>query len=381
MTTEEIAARLDAKKSGTGWMAKCPAHEDSNASLSINEGDDGKTLLNCHAGCSFTEIVAKAGLKAADCFLDKPRRTTTTKRNIVATYPYTDANGTLLFESVRYEPKDFSQRQPDGNGHYIWSLKAGEFVQGRGGDWCKVNKHTPANAPRRQFAGVQTVLFRLPEILLGVKNELPIVIVEGEKDALTLVANGFEATCNPLGAGKWRDKFSETLASANCVIIPDNDRSGLKHAAEVAASLHGKAASIRVVTLPEVLDGQRVKDASDYFNAGATAADFQAICSEALEWEPDTGVALDSGCLTETQPIAVLTACLRGAIVEALTSRDEHWKQRQSIATHVVDALAKLGRFYFHAEQRDFKSALYFNAQSKQLEALISVLLELTCPF
>jgi AAA domain len=69
---EDIVQRLHAKKSGAGWMAKCPAHKDRNPSLSINEGSDGRVLLNCHAGCSLESILAAISLTKADLFSGKP---------------------------------------------------------------------------------------------------------------------------------------------------------------------------------------------------------------------------------------------------------------------------------------------------------------------
>jgi hypothetical protein len=47
----DVAQRLNAKRNGKGYMAKCPAHADRRASLSISEGRDGRVLLHCHAGC------------------------------------------------------------------------------------------------------------------------------------------------------------------------------------------------------------------------------------------------------------------------------------------------------------------------------------------
>lgn len=59
MTAAELAARLGARRSGSGWLARCPAHDDRTPSLSITEASDGRVLLKCHAGCSFDSI-AKA---------------------------------------------------------------------------------------------------------------------------------------------------------------------------------------------------------------------------------------------------------------------------------------------------------------------------------
>jgi hypothetical protein len=70
---ETLIARLDrVRKSGRGWTAKCPAHEDRTASLSITAGDDGRVLLHCFAGCCTADVVAAAGLQIADLFVRKP---------------------------------------------------------------------------------------------------------------------------------------------------------------------------------------------------------------------------------------------------------------------------------------------------------------------
>jgi len=63
MTLDDVVSRLTkVRKSGRGWMAQCPAHEDRNPSLSIHEGDDGTVLLHCFAGCTFQEIVRSMNL-------------------------------------------------------------------------------------------------------------------------------------------------------------------------------------------------------------------------------------------------------------------------------------------------------------------------------
>ncbi|MET3560777.1 hypothetical protein ABID39_001488 [Bartonella japonica] len=38
-------------------LAHCPAHDDRLPSLSISNGNDGRLLLYCYAGCSFREII------------------------------------------------------------------------------------------------------------------------------------------------------------------------------------------------------------------------------------------------------------------------------------------------------------------------------------
>src|SRR6267142_4232058 len=55
-------------QNGQGWMARCPTHEDGTNSLKIDEGDDGRALLKCHAGCSQEAVVEALGLTMADLF-------------------------------------------------------------------------------------------------------------------------------------------------------------------------------------------------------------------------------------------------------------------------------------------------------------------------
>jgi hypothetical protein len=65
-----VSSRLEHvhPKSGGGFTAKCPAHEDDHDSLSIDEGDDERALLKCFAGCDFQAIVKGLGLTESDLF-------------------------------------------------------------------------------------------------------------------------------------------------------------------------------------------------------------------------------------------------------------------------------------------------------------------------
>ena len=70
---ERVRAALEAhdcqpKASGKGFVAQCPGHEDNRASLSLTEGDDGKVLLKCHAGCAVPAIVAEAASDVRDAW-------------------------------------------------------------------------------------------------------------------------------------------------------------------------------------------------------------------------------------------------------------------------------------------------------------------------
>jgi len=136
------------------------------------------------------------------------------------------------------------------------------------------------------------VPYRLPELLQAVKQGETIFIPEGEKDVDNLARLGLAATTSPMGAGKWRDYYSEHLRGANVVILPDNDEPGRKHAQHVAQSLHGKAASVKVLELP----GLPAKgDVSDWLATGGTKEELLRLAAEAPEWEPEQEKEKNSG--------------------------------------------------------------------------------------
>jgi putative DNA primase/helicase len=71
-TAETIAKTLGGRKAGGGWMARCPAHDDREPSLSIRDADDGKVLMRCHAGCEQERVVA--ALRSRGLWEDKSHR-------------------------------------------------------------------------------------------------------------------------------------------------------------------------------------------------------------------------------------------------------------------------------------------------------------------
>ena len=110
---KELISRLkQAKESVPGKAtALCPAHNDKNPSLSIKLTDQ-KILLNCHAGCSFTAIVSalNMNINQFNTKNSKPKK----RRQEVCRYDYRSEGGKLLYQVVRYNPKDFRPCLADG---------------------------------------------------------------------------------------------------------------------------------------------------------------------------------------------------------------------------------------------------------------------------
>ena len=270
IAVEQFLARLESvRRSGDGWMARCPAHEDQTPSLAIGMGKEGQILLCCHAGCKTPAVLAPLGLTVADLRPDESAAGEKRKRAIAATYDYVDECDATLFEAVRYEPKAFRQRRPDGAGGYIWNLK-----------------------------GVRRVLYRLPRVLEAVRAGACVYTVEGEKDVETLERLGLAATCSPGGAGKWRDEYSEQLAGATLVaIVPDNDEPGRDHARRVAESLGRHGVPHVTIRLPGLAEKG---DVSDWVATGHTAADLQALVDGEAEADGGEGKAEEAEAATSS---------------------------------------------------------------------------------
>ena len=64
-----ILPRLErVKATASGWMARCPAHEDRTASLSVGVGKQGQALVHCFAGCHPVDVLAAIGLELRDLY-------------------------------------------------------------------------------------------------------------------------------------------------------------------------------------------------------------------------------------------------------------------------------------------------------------------------
>jgi hypothetical protein len=251
--------------SGRGAEQKthCPFHDDRTPSFSANFE---KGTWCCHAGCG------SGGILDFEERFSKCDRETATKtvasivgekvfgggsEQPVAVYQYHDAQGKLAFEKLRFEPKRFLQRKPNGKGY---DYKLGD---------------------------IRKPLYRLPEVL----ESRYIIICEGEKDCDNVLAalkgKGVAATTNFDGAGKWRDEDSIYLAGKQVVIVVDNDEIGRKHGNRVAASVYPYAVGVRIVTLPGLDDHG---DASDYLAAGHSGEELLQEMKTAPQWYPSKEV-------------------------------------------------------------------------------------------
>jgi RecA-family ATPase len=354
------------KRSGKGWTASCPCgrHEngDQNASLSIREGADGKVLLNCFAGGSIEGIASGLGLDMQDLFLDKeqtvckPSKASRVKvtagfkeaaKSLVAEYDYTDANGKLLYQNVRYKlfdgSKTFQARQPGSNGT-PWLYK---------------------------LEGVQRVLYRLPEVLEAVALERTVYVVEGEKDVDRLRSFGLTATTSS-SASSWRPEFAEVLTGADVVIVQDLDKAGDAYRDAIGSSLEDKAKRCRVVWLPVEWRESHGLDVSDWLDSGGTAEQLQQLVDAAPLWRK--GMGSKKGPILQTITAAALQekqfAKIRWAVPdllpEGLTLLAGRPKQGKSWLAFAIGLGIALGGRVLGKVQVEAGSVLYLALEDRE---------------
>jgi hypothetical protein len=303
ITAAEIAHALKGKKSGAGWECHCPAHSDRNASFSVSEGEDGKTLVCCHAGCTqdaVIEVLQSRGLWHRD---DESR----------PNGQYVNGNGKHDWFAIPVPP---NVRLPDG-GHWpdgaafpdhelgspssvVWfHNEAGEVVVGEcrfditNADGKPDKEYRPLTYGRRNDGGRcewrwkgttrPYPLLDLPA-LTGDPTK-PIIITEGARKAeiaRELFPN-FVATAPLFGAHS--PKFSDwsPVLGRNVVIWPDNDMDGAKFAGDVTdLVLEAGAKAVSVVEIPA--SWPRKWDLRDPLPDGVTDDVLVEMLRAALPW-------------------------------------------------------------------------------------------------
>jgi hypothetical protein len=277
-----------AKPKGRGWVARCPAHNDRTPSLSIDQGDDGRALLHCHAGCTHDAIAAALGIERRELFADAresvapqpraPRLFATAKEGVEA------YRATLGQESARWIYRD-AAGQPVGI-VLRWNLAdGGKTIRPLwriGENW-------------RQTYPPQRSIYALDRLLNDRDNR--VYVTEGEKCAEMIAALGLLATTSAGGANGAERATWEPLAGREVVILPDADEAGTKYADAVRARLAAlnPPARVAVVALPGLEDGEDAVEFVGRVHSGSIETARQAIeelARNALASAPRKRIAL-----------------------------------------------------------------------------------------
>lgn len=282
LTVNEVISRIPGTHRRNGgrnsFQCCCPAHKDKEASLTVSEGDKGKPVLFCHAGCKTEDILNAIGLELSDLNEDKPAQTWKSRLEwymsekapngknrgygegvqITAVYDYKDAAGRYLYSKVRFE------------GGRIQKKEIRYYTIDYAADTAKATKKKEQPA----------VLYRLPEVMKAVREGWPVYIVEGEKDVETLRAlpDKHRIVTTAGSASDWRADFAQIFTGARVILLPDNDKAGTELADKVERDLKEYAHSVKRVTVSKLEHG----DVTDYLTKeGGTPELLEAMINNA----------------------------------------------------------------------------------------------------
>jgi putative DNA primase/helicase len=277
---EKVLDRLeDYKVRKDEYRARCPAHNgNSDDSLSIKEGDDGRALLTCHAHCEIEDILEPLDLSMTDLFVQGKGHSSpgAAKKAKKATGLGDEKHKILTTDEL-----------PDGT-YWEFTSPAGEvlYIQRHKREYYRKVGEDKWATYRGVLDDVAQVLYRLPELIDGVRAGKTVYHVEGPRDVETARKRlGVVATTSG-STSSWRPEFRAHYTGADVVVIPDNDAPGCKYADTVARDLLRVARSVKVVELPGLDEG---KDLTDWLDAGHTSEEFIALVEDSPAYGPEQG--------------------------------------------------------------------------------------------
>lgn len=260
------------RKAGTGWCCRCPAHDDRNPSLSIHAGDDGRALVNCHAGCTVDAVCGSIGLRPADLFAPDPRNGRTPRTRPIVTVTKTPrkpapkgGNGdgdAKTFPTARDAVAELERRNGPRSATWTYHDAGGEPVgfvvrwdTPSGKDVRPVSRKADGTGWVIRKVQGRHPLYRLPD-LLATPAGSRVWVCEGEKATDAARAVGLVTTTSAGGAERAKGSDWSPVAGRDVVILPDHDDAGERYAADVArlATAAG-AKSVRVVRLVQLWAG------------------------------------------------------------------------------------------------------------------------------
>ncbi len=268
MTREEQfndhVSRVKVKsRHGNKVQAFCPCHNDKHASLTMTMGRKC-TLIYDHAGCCKEDIVQAMGMQMRDLFYDTEPRSPNWRayvegreqRRIESVYNYVSINGAYAFTKIRCEGKKILYGRME-NDRFIYGL--------------------PRDTPRKSY---KAIYGSLQAINKAIAENRPIFIPEGEKDADTLIKQGYTAFAYG-GVNDWQSDFATLVQRADVYILADNDEAGKCVAETIQNDIKAVAKSSKIIVpMPDTPKA----DVSDYFAAGHSKQEFEQM----LEQEQST---------------------------------------------------------------------------------------------
>ena len=264
-------------------VLRCPFHTDDSPSFSLNLRT-GK--WKCHTPtckgwrgggrASFAELLGAGGVvdpgPLDDALVESHHRVLLRMQDRL---DYLREVRGLDEEAVR-------RRKLGHDGERYWIPVADES-----GAWVNIRKYLPEAKGKDKVVSYGAGYGRARLYpLAALVGSGPVLLCEGEMDALCAGARGYAAVTTTGGAGSWREEFTAALAGREVVVCYDADEAGRAGAETAARALLGRASSVRVARLP--LPGTKaMKDVTDFFvKAGKTREDLDAVLAAAAPYAP-----------------------------------------------------------------------------------------------
>lgn len=278
---DRVLGRLNGvKPQGLGqWLARCPAHDDAHASLSVAQGDKG-VVARCHAGCESGAIAEAVGIPLAEWFDPDPASLPAPKRQTPDPLPPENAvrawhDRLLAHEGMLRRLHELKRWTVDGvkAAQVGWDGQRLTFpVRDLTGNLVNVGRYLPGGSPK--MLGLrhrERGLFPAPEM----HRAGTLWLLEGEPDAVTCLSLGLAGVALP-GVNGWRKVWAARFTGRRVVVVLDCDDPGRKAALSVARDLSA-VTEVRVIDLePARSDGF---DLSDWVVAGGTREGLEALVS------------------------------------------------------------------------------------------------------
>lgn len=278
------------------WTAQCPCHDDMNASLDIlvkphKYSSERMTVLVfcpvCHA--SLTDVCDALGVECWRVLDDNERyrncKPAPPRRLIRSTH--ISAWHTALMESPEHLAYLTDRRgltvatmeehwlgfdHEDEGGRYtlpVWAF----------GGLVNVRRYDPNDPGERKMLNTFG-LGKPARLYPSLPTSGPVVVCEGEWDALVLRQHGFPAVTSTHGAATFLPEWVPLFAGRHVAFLFDCDDAGRKCSAEHAAKVATVARSVRVVDLDPARDDKW--DVSDWFSEGRSPDDLRVLINRTL---------------------------------------------------------------------------------------------------
>ncbi len=308
------------------YQAKCRFHEDSNPSMTFDIKGGGYHCFSCGAKGNVIDFAERVGAKLpAGSTASKPQQTAPTAAAKQSAEPIPEKvaeayHAALISDQTRLDWLITGKR-----GLTLTTIKQFQIgttgkrytfpVRDENGDLRNIRMYDPeATGDQGKMINYTSGPNRYGEArLYGLDHlvkhpvDLPVFICEGEADRLVLEQNGFHAITGTAGASTFKEAWKEYFKARPVYICFDNDEPGRKGARNTGTILHGTAASVHIITLPDTV-GQK-GDITDYFvRLKHTANDFAVLMDEAELYAPTQET---------TEPMTAPDKSLREQIAEA----------------------------------------------------------------